>query len=90
MGDMLYRILEVAPTITTSLISTKKCSKIISQTRKFIFFLVCSQSKGKIVTTSMAPGKGPSTLQKQVDMVMKEYRDIFSSPIGIPLHCQIK
>jgi len=78
---------KVATPTTTFLNSAKKCSKIISQTRKFIFFLVCSQSKGKIIATSMAPWKGSSMQQKQVDMVMKEYRDIFSSPIGVLLHC---
>jgi hypothetical protein len=31
-----------------------------------------------------------STQQKQVDKVVEEYLDIFSSPIGIPLHCQVK
>ena len=71
LGNKLYKILEVALPNTTFLSSTKKCNKIISQTRKFIFFLVHSQSKGKIVATSMAPGNGSSTQQKQVDTVMK-------------------
>jgi hypothetical protein len=31
-----------------------------------------------------------STQQKQVDKVMEEYSDIFSSPTGVPLHCQVK
>jgi hypothetical protein len=30
-----------------------------------------------------------STQQKQLDKVMEEYKDIFSSPIGVPLHCQV-
>ena len=59
--NSLYKIPKVAPPITTSLITTMKGSKLISQTRKFIFYLVCSQSKGKIVTTSMTPMKGSST-----------------------------
>jgi hypothetical protein len=25
-----------------------------------------------------------------VDGIMEEYRDIFSSPIGVPTHCQVK
>jgi len=37
----------------------------------------------------MAPRKCASTQQEQVDMVMKEYRDIFSSPTGVLLHCQV-
>jgi hypothetical protein len=31
-----------------------------------------------------------STQQKQVDKVVEEYSYIFSSPIGVPLHCQVK
>jgi len=31
-----------------------------------------------------------STQQQQMDMVMEEYRDIFASPKGVPLHCQVK
>jgi len=88
--NMLGRIPEVAPLTTNSLISAKKCNKIISHTRKFIFFLVHSQNKGKITATSMALEKDSSMQQKQVDMVMKEYRVIFSSPTGVPLHCQVK
>jgi hypothetical protein len=30
-----------------------------------------------------------STQQKQVDKVMEEYSDIFSSPTGVPLHYQV-
>eukprot|EP00253_Pinus_taeda_P018947 PITA_18947 len=38
----------------------------------------------------MAPGKGSSKQKKQVDTVMEEYMDLFSSPTGVPLHCQKK
>jgi hypothetical protein len=31
-----------------------------------------------------------STQQKKVDKVMEEYSNIFSSPTGVPLHCQVK
>jgi hypothetical protein len=31
-----------------------------------------------------------SMQQKQVDKIMEEYKDIFSSPIGEPLYCQVK
>eukprot|EP00253_Pinus_taeda_P030017 PITA_30017 len=32
--------------------------------------------------------QGPSTRKLQMDKVMKEYEDIFTSPIGVPMHCQ--
>ena len=57
LNNSLYKILEVAPRTATSLITAKKGSKLISQTRKFIC-LVHSQSKGKTVATSMTPPKG--------------------------------
>jgi len=63
VGSKLYRILEVAPPTTISLISTKKCSKVISQTEKCVFFLIHSQSKGKVIATSLAPEKGSSKQQ---------------------------
>jgi len=46
--------------------------------------MVHSQSKGKIVATSMTPAKGPSTQQQQRNTVMTEHRNNFSSPTGVP------
>eukprot|EP00253_Pinus_taeda_P033443 PITA_33443 len=63
LNNSLYRIPEVAPPTAISLITAKKGSKLISQTRKFIF-MVHSQSKGKIVATSMTPTKGSSMHQQ--------------------------
>jgi hypothetical protein len=34
--------------------------------------------------------KSGSTQQKQVDKVVEECTDIFSSPTGVPLHYQLK
>ena len=86
LGNKLHKIPEVASPITISFISAKKCNKIISQTEKFVLFFIHSQSKGKIVATSMVHGKVSSTQQKWVDKVVEEYKDIFSSPTGVPLH----
>jgi hypothetical protein len=90
VGRQLYRIPEVAPPTTISLVSAKQCRKVISQTGKFFLFMIHSQSEWKVMTTSMASAQGSSTQQKQVDKVMEEYRDIFTSPTGVPLHCQVK
>jgi hypothetical protein len=89
LNNSLYRIPEVAPPTATSLITAKKGSKLISQTRKFIC-MVHSQSKGKIVATSMTTAKGSSTQQQQQrDTVMTEHRNNFSSPIGVPHKLQV-
>jgi hypothetical protein len=54
LGRQLYRIPEVAPPTAISLISANHCSKVISQTRKFIFFVICAHSKKKVAATSVA------------------------------------
>ena len=50
--------------------------------------MIHPQGKNKIV--AMTSRQGPSTKQQQMDKVMEEYRDIFTSPTGVPLHCQVK
>eukprot|EP00253_Pinus_taeda_P013021 PITA_13021 len=83
------RIPEVAPPTATSLITAKKGSKLISQTRKFIC-MVHSKSKGKIIATSMTLAKGSSTQQQQQrDTVVTEHMNNFSSPTGVPYKFQV-
>jgi hypothetical protein len=86
----LYRIPEIVSPSAISLISTKKCRKVISQTRKFVFFMIFSQNKRNIMATSRVFATDLSTQQKKVDKVVEEYSDIISSPIRAPLHCQVK
>jgi hypothetical protein len=52
--------------------------------------MIRSQSERKSATTSRASVTDLSTQQKQVDKVMEQYSDIFSSPIRVPLHFQVK
>jgi hypothetical protein len=90
LNRKLYRIPEVVPPSAISLISAKQCRKVISQTGKFVFFLIHSKNKRKITTTSKVSAANLPTNQKQVDKVLEEYSDIFSSPTEVPLHCQVK
>jgi hypothetical protein len=90
LGRQLYRIPEVAPPTTISLISAKKSSKVISQTRKLFFFVIHSHSKKKVASTSMTSAQILSSRKKQVDGIRKDYRDIFSSPTRVPTHYQVK
>jgi hypothetical protein len=90
LGRQLYMILEVAPPTVISLISTKQCSNVISQTEKFVFFVILAHSEHKVVATFMASTQSLSLQQKQVDRIVEEYKDIFSSPTGVPTHCQVK
>jgi len=88
LGNKLFRIPEVAPPAAISLITAKQCSKIISKTRKFVFLMIRPQEKKKTVAT--ASKRGPSARQLQMDKIVEEYEDIFTSPAGVPLHCQVK
>jgi hypothetical protein len=64
LDNKLYRTPEVVPPTTISLISTKKCRKVISHTRNFFFFMIYSQSEWKVATTSMASTIQISTQHK--------------------------
>ena len=88
LGNQLYRIPEVAPPTAISLITAKQCSKLISKTGKFVFLMIRPQGKKKMVATTSR--QGPSARQLQMDKVVEEYEDIFTSPVGVPLHCQVK
>jgi hypothetical protein len=88
LGNKLYRIPEIATPTTISLVTAKQCSKLISQTRKFVFLMIRPQGKRK--TVAMTSRQVPTARKKQMEKVMEEYEDIFTSPTGVPLHCQVK
>ena len=52
LGKKLCRILKTLSTTAVSLITTKQCRKVISQTWKFVLFMVCSEGERNITTTS--------------------------------------
>jgi hypothetical protein len=43
VSSKLSIVLELDPTIVVSLISMKQCRRVVSQTRRFVLFLVCSK-----------------------------------------------
>ena len=48
LGKRLYRILEVAPKASISLILAKQCTKVISQTGKFVLLMILSQGEKRL------------------------------------------
>jgi hypothetical protein len=54
LGRQLYRIPKVVSPNAISLIYVKQCSKVISQTRKFVFFVICAHSKQNVPATFVA------------------------------------
>jgi hypothetical protein len=48
LGGQLYRVPEVAPTTSTSLISAKQCHRVISQTTEFSLFLIQSDDEQEV------------------------------------------
>jgi hypothetical protein len=59
----------------------------MSQARKFVFFMIHSQSEQKVAATSMASANDLFMEHNKVYKVMEEYKDIFSSPTRVPMHC---
>ena len=57
----LYKIPEVAPKASISLILAKKCRKVSTQTGKFVLFMVHSQSEKKIMSMSTTFAQSPTT-----------------------------
>jgi hypothetical protein len=51
-GNKLYRILEITPPTTISLVTAKQCSKLIAKTRKFVFLMIHPQGKKKAAATT--------------------------------------
>jgi hypothetical protein len=90
LNGKLYRIPDFVKPSAISLISAKQCGKVISQTGNFVFFVIRSQNEINITTTSRVSMVDLSTQQKQIDKVVEEYSDIFSSPTRVSLHCQVK
>ena len=56
LGNKLYRIPEVPPPATISLVTAKQCSKLISKTEKFVFLMIRPQGKKKTVATTYRQG----------------------------------
>jgi hypothetical protein len=62
LGGQLYRIPEVASTdYIVSLITTKQCRKVISQTGRFVLFMVWLKGEWNITATTKASARGLST-----------------------------
>jgi hypothetical protein len=70
------------------LVTAKQCSKLIAKTRKFVFLMI--RPEGKKKTVAMTSRQAPSARKQQMDTVVEEYEDIFTSPARVPLHCQVK
>ena len=64
LGGRLYRVLEVAPTIATSLILEKQCHKVIFHTTKFSLFTVQSDDEHKVTVTTTTLAQEVSIQQK--------------------------
>ena len=52
--------------------------------------MVRSEGEQKITATSTASTQNPSMQQKHVDKIVESYKDIFTMPVGVPVHCQVK
>jgi hypothetical protein len=84
LGGHLYMIPEVVLTTTISLILEKQCHKVISQTTKFSLFMIWSEGEQKVTVTTKTLAQDLSIQHKQVNNIVEEHKDIFSSPMRVP------
>jgi hypothetical protein len=52
--------------------------------------VIRGHNKQKVAATSVTSTQILSFQHKQVDRIVEEYKDIFSSPTGLSTHCQVK
>lgn len=88
LGEKRYRIPEVCPTKTASLISAKQCKRLIAQTGAFIVLMIRPEQTKSVVLNTHA--KVTENQQNQIDKILKEYHNVFTPPVGVPTHCQVK
>jgi hypothetical protein len=60
LGNKLYRILEIAPPTTISLVTAKQCSKLISKIGKFFFLMIRPQCYNSKLHHTCLPGIKPT------------------------------
>jgi len=46
--------------------------------------------QGKKNTVATSSRQGPFARKLQMEKVAEKYEDIFASPAGVPLHCEVK
>ena len=51
--------------------------------------MVRSKGERKITTSSTASKQNPYMQQKHVDNIVEAYKDIFTTPIRVPVHFQV-
>jgi hypothetical protein len=61
LGDQLYRVPEEVLKVVISLISVKRCRKVVYQTGRFFLFTVRSKGKWKVISTIETSARGLSS-----------------------------
>jgi hypothetical protein len=61
LGGQLYKVPKAVPTTTVSLIFVKQCVRVVSQTKRFILFMVQSEGERKVTATAKTSTRGLST-----------------------------
>jgi hypothetical protein len=86
LGGQLYMVPEVV--LTT--VPPKQCRKVVSQMKKFSFYMIRSKGKQKDTATTVALAQDLSIHQKQIDKIVEEHKYILIAPTGVPPHYPIK
>jgi hypothetical protein len=80
LGGRFYRVPKEVPT-------TVEVPKVVSHTERFFLFMVQSEGEWKVTVTTKISTRGIFSQQYHVEKIVKENKDIFASPIGVPFHC---
>ena len=90
LGEKRYRIPEVCPTKTASLVTAKQCKRLISQTKTFVLLMIRYEKTKSVVLNTHTTVATTIEHRKEMDKILQEYHSVFKSPAGIPTHCQVK
>lgn len=90
LGGHKYRILEVSPAHSASLISAKQCRKLIAQIGTFVLLIIRPEGERKLVYNSHTTMNTSTQQQRSMDQIVAKYQNLFKLPTGVPSHCQAR
>ena len=90
LGGQKYRILEVSPAHSASLISAKKCRRLIAQTGTFVLLMIRPEEQKKNVCNSHSMVSITTEQQRSTDQILAKYQNVFELPTRVPSHCQVR
>ena len=86
LGGQKYRIPEVSPTHSASLISAKQCRRLIAQTGTFVLLMIHPEEQKESVCNSNSMVSNTTKQQISMSHILTKYQNVFELPTGVPSH----